>query len=166
MMADVHGSPASDGSQMPQAGSGPAPVPYAGPDRGAGIITYAATGVAWQMPSAEVMNGYPASTPALQESGYAHDVNAGLVNPYYPGAISPIMVGGDADAGGRDIVSGTVAGAVDNRVAYYTELEGDSHPQGSVMGDLMPLPPGPLDPGTVAGVADPSGSYYDPPRSY
>jgi hypothetical protein len=150
--------------QMPQAGSGPAPAPYTGPDQGAGIITYAAAGVSFSVPAVEVLNG--SSGNALQESGYATDVNAGLVADYYPGAISPITVGGDADAGGRDDVAGSVAGAVANATGRYLEHEGDTHGTGSTIGDVFTLPPGPLDPGAGSGVTDPSAAYYDPPRSY
>jgi len=46
------------------------------------------------------------------------------------------------------------------------EHEGDTHGTGSTIGDLMTLPPGPLDPGAAPGEAAPSGAYYDPPRSY
>jgi hypothetical protein len=163
-MADVHGSPGS-APQQPQAAAGPAPVPYAGPDEGAGNVTYAATGVSWRLPgSADVMAGV--SGNAVQEAGYAHDVNAGLVTSYDPGAVSPVGVHGDPDAGGRDDVAGTVAGAVANAEARYLEHEGDTHATGSTVGDVMNLPPGPLDPGTVGGLTDPSGAYFDPPRSY
>jgi hypothetical protein len=150
--------------QMPQAGSGPAPVPFTGPDQGAGIITYAATGVSFHPPGVEVMDGSYGN--ALQESGYAQDVNAGLVTDYYPGAISPIGVHGDGDAGGRDDVADSPAGAVANATGRYLEHEGDTHGIGSTIGDLMTLPPGPLDPGAAPGEALPSGAYYDPPRSY
>jgi hypothetical protein len=137
---------------MPQASTpGPAPAPYTGPDE-LGQVHYAATGVSFTVPSVEVLNGSTGN--ALQESGYATDVNAGLVTDYVPGAISPVAVGGDADAGGRDVVSGTVAGAVHAADAAYTELEGDTHGAGSTIGDLMNLPP------------VPSAAYYDPPRSY
>ena len=150
--------------QMPQASTpGPAPAPYTGPDE-LGQVHYAATGVSFTLPSVEVLNG--AIGPALQDSGYATDVNAGLVTDYAPGAISPITVGGDADAGGRDDVSGTVAGAVAAADSRYLELEGDTHGAGSTIGDLMTFPPSPLDPGAAPGVTDPSGAYYTPPRAY
>jgi hypothetical protein len=157
-------TPPETPAQMQQAGSGPAPVPYTGPDQSAGIIMYAATGVSFNLPGAEVMNG--SSGNALQESGYATDVNAGLVTDYYPGVISPITVGGDADAGGRDDVADSVAGAVANATGRYLEHEGDTHGIGSTIGDVFTLPPGPLDPGAAPGEALPSAAYYDPPRSY
>jgi hypothetical protein len=149
---------------MPQASTpGPAPVPYAGPDE-LGQVHYAATGVSFTLPSVEVLNGTDGN--AVQSSGYATDVNAGLVVDYVPGAISPIAVGGAADAGGRDDVAGTVAGAVAAAEARYLEHESDTHPAGSTIGDVMTLPPGPLDPGSSPGEALPTGHYFDPPREY
>lgn len=87
--------------------------------------------------------------------------------PYEPGSPDPILVGGDADAGGRDIVSGDVAASVAAAEARLREYESDTYGQGSTIGDLMTFPPGPLDPGTVGGLkggTDPSGAFYDPPR--
>jgi len=159
-------TPPTPPGQQPQAGSGPAPAPYTGPDQGAGIITYAATGVSWNLPGQDVMAFPGGAGNKVQESGYAHDVNAGLVTDYYPGAISPITVGGNADAGGRDDVADSPAGAVANATGRYLEHEGDTHGIGSTIGDPMTLPPGPLDPGAASGEALPSGAYYDPPRSY
>ena len=150
---------------MPAApNAGPAPVPYNSGDQSPEPPPYGPPVPSLDPPGVEVMGGV--SGNKVQESGYAHDVNAGLVTSYYPGAISPIVVHGDANAGGRDIVAETVAAAVAAREAFYLELEGDSHPQGSVIGDVMTLPPGGLDPGSSAGEASPSGAYYDPPRSY
>jgi hypothetical protein len=37
-------------------------------------------------------------------------------------------------------------------------------PQGAAYGDYLPLPPGYPDAGTVAGLTDPEGTFYDPPR--
>lgn len=89
-----------------------------------------------------------------------------IVAPYEPGAPDPILTGGDADAGGRDNVAGTVDGAVAAAGARLAELESDTG-QGSVIGDLMQMPPNPLDPAASSpGTTDPSGSFYDPPRSY
>jgi hypothetical protein len=166
-MADIHGSPASDGSQMPQAmTSGPAPVPYTGPDQAPEPPGYGSGIAALTMgmgAGADVLVGV--SGNAVQESGYAHDVNAGLCTPYFAGQVSPIQAHGDADAGGRDDVSGTVAGAVANAEARFMEHESDTLQQGSVIGDLMALPPSPLDPGVGSlGITDPSGAFYDPPR--
>lgn len=165
VMADVHGSPGGE-AQMPAApNAGPAPVPYAGPDQGMGNVSYAVTAVTYGMPGVEVMGGVTGN--AVQESGYAHDVNAGLVTPFYGGQISPIGVHGDADAGGRDDVAATVAGAVAAAEARYLEHEGDTHGIGSTIGDIMTLPPSPIDPGVGStGVTDPAGAYYDPPRGY
>ena len=87
--------------------------------------------------------------------------------PYYGGAISPIEAHGNADAGGRDDVAATSAEAMANAEARYHEHETDTYGQGSTIGDLMPMPPSPLDPGVGSlGITDPSGAYYDPPRGY
>lgn len=87
--------------------------------------------------------------------------------PYYAGEVSPVQVHGDADAGGRDDVAGSVAAAQAAAEARYHEHQGDTYSQGSRIGDVMTLPPSPLDPGVgVTGTTDPSGAYYDPPRNY
>jgi len=100
----------------------------------------------------------PAQMPA---SGF--DIQA----PYATSALSPIYVGGDADPGGRDDVGGSVAEAVSNAEARYGEHQRDTYGQGSTIGDVMTLPPSPLDPGVGSlGITDPSGAYYDPPRNY
>jgi hypothetical protein len=114
----------------------------------------------------EVMNGI-APMAVIHESAAAHDIAAGLADaPYYPGPLSPVYVGGDADAGGRDDVAGDVAGAVAAATARWREHEADTHAQGSVIGDLMHFPPSPLDPGAGVGNTTPSGGFYDPPRGY
>jgi hypothetical protein len=48
---------------------------------------------------------------------------------------------GDADPGGRDIVAASSAQAMANAEARYGELAGDTYGQGSVIGDLLDLPP-------------------------
>jgi hypothetical protein len=164
-MADVHGSPA-DSPQQPQApGAGSAPVPYAGADQSPEPPGY---GVSLPLAdaAAQVMSGV--SGPTVVESAAAHDIAAGVADaPYYPGPLVPIYVGGDDDAGGRDDVAADVAGSVANATARWREYERDIQPQGSVYGDLMTLPPSPLDPGVGSlGITLPSGDYYDPPRNY
>jgi hypothetical protein len=87
--------------------------------------------------------------------------------PYEPGTPDPIAAGGDADAGGRDDVAGDVDGAVQAAEARYLEHESDTHQQGSVIGDLVQLPQGGLDPAASSpGTTAPAGAYYDPPRDY
>ena len=165
-MTDIHGSPA-DGGQMPQAPTaGSAPVPYQGPGQSPEPPHYSADLGPVDDAAGHVMAGV--SGPTVMESPAAHDIPAGLADaPYHPGAISPIDAMGDADAGGRDDVAGDVAGAVANATARWHEFMADTYQQGSVIGDLMTLPPGPLDPGVGSlGVTDPSGAYYDPPRNY
>lgn len=164
-MADIHGSP-GDAPRMPSApNSGPAPVPYGGADLSPEPPVYAAELGPLDDAGANVMSGVTGLNTT--ESPVAHDVNAGLVTPYYAGAISPINAAGDDDAGGRDDVSATVAGAVANATGRWQEFQSDTYGQGSTYGDLMTFPPGPLDPGAVGGLkggTDPSGSFYDPPR--
>jgi hypothetical protein len=58
-------------------------------------------------------------------------------------SVSPIAFPGDPDPGGRDDVAGSVAEAVANARARCAELESDTFGQGSVIGDLLQLPPGP-----------------------
>jgi hypothetical protein len=87
--------------------------------------------------------------------------------PYAPGSPSAVLAHGDADAGGRDDVAGDAAGAQANAEARYHEHEADTYGQGSVIGDLMTMPPGGLDPAASSpGTTDPSGGFYDPPRNY
>ena len=87
--------------------------------------------------------------------------------PYYGGAISPIDAHGDADPGGRDIAADSVPGSESIAAARLAELEHDTFGQGGTIGDLMPMPPSPLDPGVGSlGITDPSGAYFDPPRGY
>jgi len=158
-------TPPSVPAQMPQASTpGPSPVPYGGPDEGPEPPEYGVPGLGADTPGSHVLGGV--SGNALQESGYAHDVNAGLVAPFVMGAPQAIYVGGDADAGGRDIVAGTVAGAVGNAEARFGELQGDTYGQGSHIGDALTFPASPLDPGAGPGLTLPSGGFYDPPRDY
>jgi hypothetical protein len=59
--------------------------------------------------------------------------------PYDAGSPGPIFVGGDADAGGRDTVAGTVEGAVSNALARAAECASDTYAQGSQLGDSITL---------------------------
>lgn len=107
----------------------------------------------------------PDSTPEPpgQMGVSAFDIQA----PYAPGETSPVQVHGDADAGGRDDVAGSVADAMASAEARYREHEGDTYGQGSTIGDLMTMPDGGLDPAASSpGTTDPAGSFYDPPRDY
>lgn len=70
-----------------------------------------------------------------------------IAAPYDPGSPGPIATGGDPDPGGRDPVAGDVAGAVAAAHARLGELQSDTYGQGSVIGDLLDLPRGYLDPG-------------------
>jgi hypothetical protein len=152
-------------AQMPQATSpGPAPTPYSAGSQRPEPPDYSPMPVSFSTPGVIVLA--PAEGGPLQESAYAHDINAGLVVDYVPGVPQPVAFPGNADAGGRDDVSGSVAGAVANAEGRYLEHEGDTHGIGSTIGDLMAMPPGPIDPGAAPGEAAPSGAYFDPPRSY
>lgn len=166
-MADVHPPPGAV-PQMPQATSpGSAPVPYQGADVSPEPPAYAVTLGPMSDAAGEVMNGI-APGNSVVESADAHSIDARLADaPYYPGSLSPIYVGGDNDAGGRDDVASSVAQAVANATARWQEYERDILPQGSAYGDLMSMPPNPLDPAASSpGTTDPSGAFYDPPRDY
>ena len=192
-MADVHGSPAAPDLQMPQtANSGPAAVPYpGGRDQAAGNPpVYEAAPLQMSPADGYVLHGVSNLGTAQDPSAYSLDGNPGpspLVTPYYPGTPSPILAHGDNDAGGRSPLGATVAEAVANSTARWQELQSDTftpgpvagtvvlnepnlsagpQQQGSVIGDIMALPASPLDPGVGSlGTTDPSGAFYDPPRS-
>src|SRR5689334_8072385 len=122
--------------QMPAApGAGPAPVPYGGADLSPEPPEYGVADLGPRDPGMDVMDGV--SGNAVQESGYAHDMNAGLCTPFYGGAISPIQAHGDADAGGRDDVADSVAGAVGAASARWHEHQSDTYGQGSTVGDIL-----------------------------
>jgi hypothetical protein len=89
----------------------------------------------------------PVAPAQMPESSW--DIQA----PYSAGPEVHVQVHGDADPGGSDKTSATVAGAVAAAQARQRELESDTFGQGSVLGDLMDLPQNP-------------GAFYDPPRSY
>jgi len=143
--------------QMPAApGAGPAPVPYGGADQAAGPPVVA------PQPAPDV--GYAAGAGVLNTVTGANMVTgsplkAPNVNPYDAGAIDTVDFPGDADPGGRDDVAGTVSGAVANAEARFREHEGDTHAQGSVIGDVLDLPAE-----TTTGST--GGAFYDPPRDY
>lgn len=165
-MADVHGS-AGSAPQMPQMnGPGPAPVPYGGADQSPEPPHYGVDLGPLVDAGSEVLQGVAAGN-SVTESAVAHDIAAGVADaPYHPGQISPIDAMGDADAGGRDDVSGTVAGAVAAAEARFREHQSDTYGQGSAIGDLVHFPPSPLDPGAGVGNTLPTGAFYDPDRGY
>lgn len=72
---------------------------------------------------------------------------------------APIAFPGDPDAGGRDVVAGTVADAMANAMDRRTEMQGDTYGLGSTIGDVLTLP-------TASSTGAYGGSYYDPPRGY
>lgn len=193
-MADVHGSPAAPGLQMPQMdGSGPAPLPYpGGRDQAAGNPPVYAVdlGPVVDHPLDMV---HPSRGPLVttqDPSAYTLDGNPGpspLATPYYAGQQAPVYVHGDADAGNASNISATVAGSVAMAAGRWAELESDTfkggpvvgtvvqnepnlsaypQQQGSVIGDLVQFPPSPLDPGAGVGNTTPTGGFYDPGRDY
>src|SRR5215510_246974 len=99
-------SPPVAPGQMPAApGAGPAPVPFTG-DQSAGNAPLPPMMEPHGTPGPEVMGGVTGANH-VSEAPLA----APNVNPYEAGSPQPIAFYGDGDAGGRDIVSGTVAGA-------------------------------------------------------
>src|SRR5258708_37505028 len=150
--------PPTPPGQMPQAMTpGPAPVPYGGPGMAIAPDMLA--------PPPQVIPGLgDAAGVLIGVTGANHVTEAPLrapnVNPYDPGSPQAILVGGDADPGGRDIVSGTVAGAVTAAHAWLGELQGGTYGPGSRIGDLMDLPPRTAGGQTAGrGVAAPAPQY-------
>lgn len=80
---------------------------------------------------------------AAQEAAFAAMVPPAPDRP--AAGPQPVAFPGDADPGGRDDVAGTVAGAVAAAEARYGELQGDTFGQGSAIGDVLTLPPGPVE---------------------
>jgi len=151
--------------QMPQAGTpGPPPVPYSGPGF--------ALAPDIQAPLPDVSPGHTPGPLVMEGVAGANYVTSSQLaapnpNPYEAGQVSPVMWPGGPDPGGRDIVAGAVGGAVAAAEARFGELQGDTYGLGSHVGDIVTLPPSPLDPGVGStGTTDPAGHYYDPPRSY
>jgi hypothetical protein len=139
--------------QMPAApNAGPAPVPFGG-DQSAGNAPLPPMAVPHGTPGPEVMGGVTGANHVTEAPWAAPNVN-----PYEAGGVSAIYVGGDADAGGRDDVSGSVAGAVAAAEARFGEHQSDLG-AGSHIGDLMALPAKTSDGST-------GGAFYDPPRDY
>lgn len=104
---------------------------------------------------------------APQRPGQEPASGFSILAPYDPGSPDPVYTGGDDDPGGRDSVAGDVAAAVTVAMDRRAELASDTYGQGSVIGDLMRLPPGGLDPAASSpGTTDPAGGFYDPPRDY
>lgn len=97
----------------------------------------------------------PQAPPQMPASTW--DIQA----PHEDGNPDPIYVGGDADAGGRDDVSATVAGAQAAAMARQTEHASDTHAQGTPLGDAVTLPGV-----SAAGKHSEGGAYFDPPRDY
>lgn len=154
-------TPPAEPPQMPQASSpGPAPVPYGGPGSALGPDTAGPAAAV----SLEASPG-PGVLAGVTGANYVSEspLAAPNVSPYEAGAPDPVYTGGAADAGGRDIVSATVAAAVAAAEARFHEHQSDTYGQGSQIGDPMTLPPSAVDP--AAGPA-PAGAYFDPPRNY
>jgi hypothetical protein len=150
---------------MPQAPApGPAPVPYGGP--GFALAPDIAG------PAPDVSLGHspgPGVLAGVTGANYVTEspLAGPNVNPYEAGAPDAIYTAAADDAGGRDIVSGTVAAAVTAAEARFHEHQSDTFGQGSVIGDVITFPPSPLDPGVGSlGETEPAGHYYTPPRNY
>ncbi len=148
--------------------SGPAPVPYDGP----------AFAIAPDMLASvpDVSPGIGAGAGVLVGVTGANDVSeaplaAPNVSPYDAGASQKIYTGGDDNPAGLDDVAGSVAASVAAAEARFGTHQLDTYGQGSIIGDLMTFPGttatgAPLDPGAAAGVTEPGGGFYEPPRNY
>ena len=100
----------------------------------------------------------PADTPPTrpeQMPASTFDIQA----PYAPGDPQLIRFHGDADAGGRDDVAGSVQAAQAAAEARYHEHQTDTYGMGSQIGDAVTLP-------AQSTTGTHGGSYYDPPRDY
>lgn len=140
-------------AQMPQADTpGPADVPYGGSDQQPEPPDYSIPDLGPDTPGPHVLAPSPGHEPEAP-------LAAPNPNPYDAGAPDPVYTGGDADAGGRDTVAGTVAEAVHNAEARFGELQSDTYGQGSMIGDAMDLP-------AESTTGADGGAYYDPPRDY
>jgi len=107
------------------------------------------------------VHGSPGDAPQMPAIGPGPDMT-----PYYGGPLAPVDVMGDPDAGGRDDVAATVAGAAAAANARWHEHQSDTFGVGSTIGDLMDFPPSPLDPGAGVGNTAPAAAFFDPPRDY
>jgi hypothetical protein len=65
-----------------------------------------------------------------------------------------------------EVAAAQTAG-MDARNSMLGAYAADITPIGAEYGDILVLPPSPLDPGVGSlGTTDPSGGFYDPPRQY
>jgi hypothetical protein len=194
-MADIHGSPADPGLQMPQlASSGPAAVPYPGgrDQAAANPPVYEAAPLDMAPADGYVLHGVTGLNTAQDPSAYDVNGNPGpspLATPYYAGQQAPLHVHGDPDAGSASNIAPTVGDSVAMATGRWQELQSDTftpgpvagtvvqnepnlsdagHPQqqASVIGDLIDFPPSPLDPGAGVGNTAPVAGFYDPDRDY
>ena len=76
----------------------------------------------------------PVAPPQMPASTFS------IQAPEAMGATDPVYAGGDADAGGRDDVAGSVAGAQAAAGARFHEHQSDTYAQGSTIGDSLTLP--------------------------
>src|SRR5258708_7053750 len=151
--------------QMPAAGSGPAPAPYAGPGFAIAPDMLAPRDMTVSYPADGVLAGV--SGNAVQETPMV----APDVMPLYAGAVKEIYTGGAGDPAGRDDMAMTVAGAVHAAEAPYVDHMQDTYAAGSQIRDLLSFAPvtatgAHLDPGIAPGVTEPGGGFYEPPRDY
>src|SRR5260370_40298773 len=107
------------------------------------------------------VHGSPGDAPQMPAIGPGPDMT-----PYYGGAPDPVEAMGDADAGGRDDVSATVAGAVAAANARWHEHQADTYGTGSALRDPVNFPASPLGPRAGGGNTAPAAGFDDPPRRY
>jgi hypothetical protein len=192
-MADVHGSPAQPGLQMPQMdNSGPGTLPYpGGRDQAAGNPpVYEAAPLQMAPADGYVFHGVTGLNTVQDPSAHTLDGNPGpspLATPYYPGQQAPVYVHGDADPGGGSNIAASVGESVAMATGRWQDLQSDTfkggpvvgtvvqnephlsaypQQQGSVVGDLVQFPAIGEDPGAGVGNTMPTLGFYDPPRGY
>jgi hypothetical protein len=79
-----------------------------------------------------------------------------------PDGLMSAPPGVDTDAGSANTIAATVAAAKAAGMAHVLELSQDTHGQGSVIGDVMPLP-GHEFSDTTELQGEPPGGPYTPP---
>jgi hypothetical protein len=79
-----------------------------------------------------------------------------------PDGLMSAPPGADADAGSANTISGTPGGAVASGMARVDELASDTYTAGSVIGDVMTLPPNPVSANYGSALGADSGQVQVP----
>jgi hypothetical protein len=115
----------------------------------------------------DIKSGQAESHPTPLPLDTSHTPGVVAPTPRFPsgteqgGVLADISGVDFTDEAAAAMASGMAADA-DRRGRYAAGMS----PLGASYGDQMPLSSPPLDPGAGPGEAEPTASYYDPPRSY